>query len=391
MDRRHFLHTTGSTALSLSLGLNAWSRHELFAASDGTDAVSTSEHPAHGRKRPIRGVTVGDPSPLTESGGDTWVSAWADDNNLYSPSDDTSGFHQAAHSNIAFNKITGSDPLHLSGTTVNPMLDYGKDGQKGPDKCTWKSSGCTCLNGVLYWVVARHMYGEDSGDEYRRQPAHDASIIKSSDYGQTWTRSAQDNYNHPMFPGSRFATPYFIEYGRSAGADNSDQYIYAVSNDGFWDCGNDMILGRVLKSKMASLNGADWEYFRGGDGRKSSAWAPHFNDAKPIVEGTRKWGMTGGVYVPAHGRYLMIGWYYPAGGGKIKDACTHTTWDFYEAPRPWGPWTKIGTHDSSPQGYYSPEICPKFQSAKKVYIFTAGNWNNRDVYHLTVVPLELVV
>jgi|GEM_PF-3988336 hypothetical protein len=56
-----------------------------------------------------------------------------------------------------------------------------------------------------------------------------------------------------------------------------------------------------------------------------------------------------------------------------------------------GPWTKIGTHDSSSQVYYLPEICPKFQTAKKVYIFTAGNWNNRDVYHLTVVPLELVV
>jgi hypothetical protein len=124
---------------------------------------------------------------------------------------------------------------------------------------------------------------------------------------------------------------------------------------------------------------------------KPSAWAPHFNDAKPIVEGTRKWGMTGGVYVPAHGCYLMVGWYYPAGGGKIKNACTHTIWDFYEARRPWGPWTKIGTHDSTPQGYYSPEICPKFQSAKKVYIFTAGNWNNQDVYRLTVVPLELVV
>jgi len=310
VDRRHFLHTTGNAALSLSLGLNVWSRHELFAASDRTEAVSSSEHPAHKRKRPIRGVTVGDPYPLTERGGDTWVSAWADDNNLYSHSDDTSGFHQAAHSNIAFNKITGSDPLDLTGSTVNPMLDYGKGGEKGPDKCTWKSSGCTCLNGVLYWVVARHMYGEDSEDEYRRQPAHDASIIKSSDYGQTWTRSAQDNYNHPMFPGSRFATPYFIEYGRSAGVDNSDQYIYAVSNDGFWDCGNDMILGRVLKSKMPSLSGTDWEYFTGGDGMKSSAWAPHFNDAKPVVEGTRKWGMTGGVYVPAHGRYLMIGWYY---------------------------------------------------------------------------------
>jgi len=84
-----------------------------------------------------------------------------------------------------------------------------------------------------------------------------------------------------VFPGSRLATPYFIEYGRSAGVDNSDQCIHAVSNDGFWDRGNDMILGRVLTSRMASLDGADGEYFTGGDGTKSSVWAPHFNDAKP--------------------------------------------------------------------------------------------------------------
>jgi len=62
-----------------------------------------------------------------------------------------------------------------------------------------------------------------------------------------------------------------IQYGRSAGVDNSDRFIYAVSNVGFWDRGNDMILGRVLKLKIAGRNGADWEYFTGGDGMKPSA------------------------------------------------------------------------------------------------------------------------
>jgi hypothetical protein len=32
-----------------------------------------------------------------------------------------------------------------------------------------------------------------------------------------------------------------------------------------------MIVGRVLKLKIAGLNGADGEYFRGGDGMKPSA------------------------------------------------------------------------------------------------------------------------
>jgi len=396
--RRWFLRQSGTAAISwgLPLALKPWSlRAPLFAAGNsigGGQASSPSSPPTPDRSRSLRSIKVGQPVPLPDNGGDTWVAAWADDDNLYLPSDDTQGFHHAASANIAFNRITGSDPLKLSGTTVNPMTDYGKGAEEGPDGCTWKSSGCTALDGVLYWVVARHRYGEKSGDPYRRQPAQNASIIKSTDLGRTWSRSAKENYDHPMFPGPRFATPYFIEYGRSrTGVDNSGQYVYAISNNGFWDCGDDMILGRVLRAKIGGLNGADWEYFTGGDGMQMSAWSHKMNEAKPVVQQTRKLGMTGAVYLPAHGRYLMAGWYYPAGGGKMKDAATQTVWDFYEAPRPWGLWTRIGFYDSSPQGYYSPEICPKFQTWDKVFVFTAGNWNNPDVYRLTVVPVELSV
>ena len=84
-------------------------------------------------------------------------------------------------------------------------------------------------------------------------------------------------------------------------------------------------------------------------------------------------------------------WYYPAGGGKIKEACRETAWDFYLAPKPWGPWTKISSHRFSPQGYYSPQVCPKFNrdGDKSLFVFTAGDWNNSDVYRLTVVPIRL--
>jgi hypothetical protein len=51
----------------------------------------------------------------------------------------------------------------------------------------------------------------------------------------------------------------------------------------------------------------------------------------------------------------------------------------------------IGKHDSFRQGDYSPEICLRLQSAYRVCIFTAGNWSDRDIYRLTIVPLEVVV
>lgn len=354
----------------------------------GTGRTMATPDPGAGAA--LRGVTVGTPIPLPDNGGDTWVAAWADDDNLYSPSNDTRGFHEGADSNIAFNRISGNDARSLHGSTVNPMAEYGKASEEGADGCTWKSSGCTWVNGALYWVVARHQYGEKSRDPHRRQTAQNASIIKSTDYGRTWTRPARENYDHPMFPGRRFATPYFVEYGRSRmDVDNCREFVYALSNNGFWDCGDDVVLGRVRRSKLAALDGADWEFFTGGDGLRNPAWSSYASDAKPVLRQPGRLGMTGAVYLAPQQRYLMIGWYYPLGGGKMPDAATHTVWDFYEAPRPWGPWTRIGSYDSAPAGYYSPEICPKFQSANQVFALAAGNWNNREVYRLTLFPLQL--
>jgi hypothetical protein len=342
------------------------------------------------QRRRLRVISVGTPLPLEDNSGDTWVAAWADDDNLYSPSNDTTGFHKAPNANIAFNRIDGRDPLHLGGVTVNSMTEYGKGGEKRSDGCTWKSSGCTFIDGVIYWVVARHEYGETSGDPYRRQPAHNASIIKSLDYGKTWIRPADVNYQAPMFPGRRFATPYFIEFGHegSGRADVGD-YIYALSNNGFWDCGDDMVLGRVARSKIGLLNGSDWEYYTGGNGALKASWSKNMNDAGPVLEGERKFGMGGAVYLHEHQRYFMIGWYYPAGGGKMVGAQRHTAWDFYESPWPWGPWIRIGSYDSQPSGYYSPQVCPKFQTPDKIYVFTAGNWDSPADYRLTVIPLEI--
>ena len=140
------------------------------------------------------------------------------------------------------------------------------------------------MDGAIYWAIARHHYGDDSGDPHKRQTCANASIIKSIDFGKTWTRTAQQNYDAPMFPGPRFATPYFIQYGyghATVTEDNAGEYVYATSNNGFWDCGDDLVLGRVARSKIGNLNGHDWEYYTGGDGMKSISWSRQMNDSKP--------------------------------------------------------------------------------------------------------------
>jgi len=404
-------------------------------ASSALRMMASAEISPGQRTKAINAVHVGAPTTIKENLGDTWIPVWADDDNLYTPSNDTAGFGndpfstivtddqrrrfardpegllkaltpdqqkilQDSFGTIAFNRLQGNDPLKLSGNTVNQMPEFvAQDRAKqdppgvwvGMDGRTWKSSGCTSIDGTLYWVIARHNYGDPFGKVCLRQTAADASIIKSNDFGRTWIRSAEENLTRPMFPGSQFATPYFVDYGKTPiPVDGADRYIYAISNNGFWDNGDRLIIGRVLRTRIGRLDGSDWEFFIGGDGLRDTSWSRDATAAKAIVENPQKLGETGAVYLSSRQRYMMVAWYYPSCSGHFKGASTKTVWDFYEAPKPWGPWTHIASHTWAPQGYYTPAICPKFQSADKVYVFTAGDFNNpEDFYHLTVVPIDL--
>jgi hypothetical protein len=329
-----------------------------------------------------------------KASGDTWMPAWRADGSVVSPANDTGGFNLIGNSNINFNRIDGATPEALVGTTINTMVAYGPGSGTGPDGCTWKSSGCLALDGTIYWFIARHKYGETSGDQFRRQPAHDGSIIKSTDGGIHWTRPAQENYDHPMFPGTRFAAGYFIDYGREgheAIADGSDKYVYATSNNSFWDNGDDNILGRVRRSDLPRLSAADWQFYTGGDGRSDAGWTSDMNKAVPVISDPDKLGMTGAVYLPKQKCYLMICWYYPAGGGKMPGAHVTTIWNFRVAAHPWGPWHLVGTHTWTPEGFYCPNVCPKFTSpdGSRLWVFTAGDWTNGDAYRLHAVPLTI--
>jgi hypothetical protein len=334
-------------------------------------------------------VSVGTSVPVPNNIGDTWELAWTHDNKIFTPSDDSTGFGNAQNTSVHFNQVTGDTPATLNGVSINPMLDYGAGGASGPDGHTWKSSGCIALDGTLYWVVARHKYD-------KLQTAQDSSIIKSTDEGKTWTRSEKENREHPMFPGRRFATPYFISYGQEgheAVADASDRYVYAMSNDGFWDNGNNMVLGRVLRSKIGDLNGKDWQFFKSGDGTDEANWSAATGDAQPVIDNHNHLGMGGPVYLATQKCYFMAGWYYPAGGGRVThDAPATTNWDFYTAPHPWGPWKIIGSHTFHPEGFYSPGVCPKFTSAdgNTIWAYTAGDFQDgTGFYKLFGVPLTL--
>jgi hypothetical protein len=235
-----------------------------------------------------------------DSNGDTWDPFWADDDRLYAFNCDGRGFGKK-NENLAFNCFDGASIATLAGTQINPMIEYGPGGQQGTDNATWKACGQECIDGVFYAFVSRNVYGKESNDPLMRQTAFNSSLIKSLDRGRTWTRSAEENYAKPMWPGPRFAAPFFVHYGKNGGdlaVDGAKDFVYAVSTNGFWNDGDTLILGRVARKSLSALNAVDWEYFTGGNGAEAKSWSKKIQSASPLLNRPHKCGQTPICYVP---------------------------------------------------------------------------------------------
>lgn len=316
-----------------------------------------------------------------ESMGDTWDPFWADDDSLYAFNCDGRGFGRTSM-NLAFNRLTGTKPESLVGSQVNEMAEYGRSNQKEADDATWKACGQECIDGVFYAFVSRNVYGSDSHDPLTRQLALNSSLIKSTDRGRSWVRSARENYDRPMWPGPKFGAPFFVHYGRNGGQvskDNATEYVYACSTNGFWNDGDSLILGRVRRKLLPNMAAADWEYLTGSDGNATSQWSDDIDKAVPILARPAKWGQTPITYVPQLGTYLLISWYNTEPMTKWFEP-NEMRYDFYQAPHPWGPWKLVGSASDSFLGpdyhMYGPSICARFQQQRgadvELTMFTAG-------------------
>ena len=333
-----------------------------------------------------------DYSQISSSVGDEWAPTWAGDGNLYTGNDDGSSFGGIDGRSVAFGKLVGDDPFKLQGITVSDMAGYGQS-VMGPDKANWKTMNSYCVDGALYMFVTRCQYPEQSGDTNHRHIFKNSSVIKSTDQGKTWTRSAEESFSNPMFPGMKFGAPYFVWYGKDgkASVDNADKYVYAIANNGHFEDGDYYILGRVLKRQLPELKGEDWQFYTGGDGIAARNWNHEIDKAKPILEDPLNCSMTGMTYIPDLGRYVMAVWHYTTYNLRTDP---RTINDYYEAPRPWGPWTKFKSIDTDQMGWYVPIIGQKFQ--KKVnagtvdcILYPTGNYQNSKLYKLNFIPVTL--
>lgn len=346
----------------------------------------------------IQGAEVGAWHRYQETKGDTWIGTWADDDAIYSVADDTrwpSFTSQDNATNLALYKLSGNDPHHLAVEAVNPMYEYGYCCERWPNGCAWKATGIICVDGVLYMGVGFHDYpwAHDPQPADRRQLAHSASIIKSTDHGQTWQRSMQENYDSPMFAGSRFGAPFFIEYGKNSSsidtANGADEFVYALSNDGFWNNGSSLVLGRVKRDLLSRLQAGDWEFYCGDqiEWKSPHVWSRNLSQAIPVLLDPHRIGMSAVTFVPGLKRYLLMQWHYPLHtfGGKM------TTWVFREAPAPWGPWTAAHEVTFHEEGWYSPCLLSKFLSAdgKEGVIIAGGDcFQQETFYKLHVIPVR---
>jgi hypothetical protein len=329
---------------------------------------------------------------ISNSHGDEWAPTWADDGNLYSGNDDGTSFGGIAERSMAFGKLTGDDPYNLAGTTVSDMAGYGETSPK-PDHANWKTMNSYCVDGVLYMFVTRCLYPDQARDPVNRHIFKNSSIIKSTDHGLTWTRPATESYDAPMFPGLSFGSPYFVWYGKdgAASVDNADKFVYAVANNGHFEDGDNYILGRVPKNKLPALNAADWQFYNGGDGMLDGNWTGEINQSKSILQDPTNCSMTGMTYIPAFGRYVMVVWHYVTYNLRTDP---RTINDYYEAPKPWGPWTKFKTVKTEQLGWYVPIVGQKFQKAVdantvKCILYPTGNYQNSQLYKLDFMPVTL--
>src|SRR5579871_529932 len=346
----------------------------------------------------IKRAEIGEPTRYPQSCGDLWATAWAADNSLYCVSDDTLGFDQACESNLAIHRITGDEPPHLQGKTLNAMPQFGKLAEfSSVDNGMWKAMGLLCLEGVLYLAVSRHAHQRES--PFLIQETWDASIIKSTDGGKTW--SAMPQLGHAMFPGHTFSTPFFVQYGQDGQgeADGAGAFVYAVSSNGVWNNGSSMVLGRVRRARIGRLEAQDWEFVHEFDAQGQPVWRARHDTARYIFRNPGRTSMTGIHYIAPLGLYIMPQWYYP----RLVDyrrSWSRTRLEFYQAPTPWGPWSLFHRQDFSPQAWYNPSFPAKFISkdGRHLWMFVAGNFTDYErgaaldgYYGLFMLPLTLEV
>ncbi len=366
--------------------------------------------------------------------GDTHPMAWAADGELYIGTGDPnwmirdgvvyasidwtnkqiSDEEYKSMCGLCVEKITGN-PIEFELSRVNDMPGYIGGGGYGP-----KPSGMISVDGVLYYAVQNLLGWKPPRFRKNSQHGSDATILRSDDYGKTWTPDldpvllemekeqyvrgnrkvtgfgwqtppeARAEYKgwKPMFPGNLFGGPSFIQFGQD-NREAVDDYVYAVSGD-HWDNGSEMRLGRVSKDKI--LDRDAWEFaIPKADG--GVEWVKELDVSEPVLTIEGHLSLPEMVYIPSIKKYLLVTWALHT-DFDAKDGSELT---LLEADNPWGPFKLVYyewmwyKEEASP---YCPRIPLKwFDNTNLIgWMLHSGNWQTQIPYYLPQVrPFKLIM
>jgi hypothetical protein len=350
---------------------------------------------------------------------DVWANTWADDDKIYAVNDDSFGWQDVAPTSNMEVSLLSDYTTAFTGSSVNKMAPWGTASQKGTDGAAFKAMGLISVNGVLYGTAARQVYGTPGGvGVAAKQSSANMQIIKSIDRGANWTPQPPappgqqysgviSTFSTPMFSGNVNNTCWFVQYGKDSPypgmvtpVDGNDQYVYAVSNDGWWNNGSALFLGRCKIADMPALDGTKWSYYQGGgDPGTWGAWAT----AAPLINSALKVSSNGVQYLPKFGCYIHIQWWYPAIVNNLAEDSSTTQWDVWQSTKLWGPWSLTSSKTwnaavgTAGRGLYNPNIMPKslqVDGGATAMITCCGDYNDQaphstGSYTLTMVPVTI--
>ncbi|MCL2647433.1 MAG: DUF4185 domain-containing protein [Phycisphaerales bacterium] len=320
--------------------------------------------------------------PEKEIKGDTYPMTWAEDDEIYTSAGDP--LWGESLSGLDVEKFSGGPEDHKI-TKVSQMNDYLGWGGAGP-----KPSGMICVDGMLYLAFQNFLCGGRPPHSVKSQPGSDAHIVFANPRFKLWYPSIKA-IDKPMFPGSRFGGPAFINFGKN-NENARDEFVYAVSSDQ-WDNGSNVRLGRVPQRHITEAN--YWEYVCAFDKDGNPAWNACLDHAIPILSIHRYIGLPEMVYLAGIKRYLFLSWHLR--GDFDPDQGTDLL--ILESPEPWGPFSLVHFEelwegkDFTP---YCPRVPLKWMSPdhRSGYIQFSGSWGpsgqEKGYYRSNVRKFELL-
>ena len=284
---------------------------EIFAplvaaveSAKGQDQVFVAASPV------IRDLVWAPPATIQRAarGSDNWPLTWGDDDALYGAYGDGQGFEPFVPTKLSmgFARILGAADGFKGFNLRSATGETFGDGQTGK-----KASGLLMVNGVLYlWV----------------RNAGNSLLAWSRDRGATWS------WSDWTFTTS-FGAPTFLNFGRNyAGARDGFAYVYSHDADSAYEPAPRMVLARVPIDRLRQREA--YEYFKGFAAEQKPAWTKDIAARSGVFTCPRGCYRSAVTYNAGLRRYL---WSQTLPG---TDARFEGGFAVYDAPEPWGPWTR---------------------------------------------------